>query len=131
MINYNNLKIIARNKIKKDSVSSFEEFEEFLKQWWSDKYRLPDNHPLLLEKNLEDLIIEYFVDYFRNNPQNLNEFEINNNLIEDDEDEIWFKKKMGDQYTPRNSFSSDYVPNDIDNVKKEETKGDVLIDEEF
>ena len=129
MINYNNLKTIAQYKIKRSSISNFDEFEDFLKDWWSDKYHLPNNHPLLLERDLEDLIIEYFVDFFKNNPQKLNEFEIDNNLLSEDDDEKWFKQKMGDQYSPKNAFSTDVVDEGLE--KDSNIKGEVLIDENF
>lgn len=131
MINYNNLKTIAQFKIKRSSVSSFEEFEEFLREWWSEKYHLPNNHPLLLEKNLEELIIEYFVDYFKNNPQQLNEFEVKNNLLSDDDDEKWFKQKMGNQYSPKNAFSSDLIEDEQEPEQSSKVKNEILIDEKF
>lgn len=42
--------------------SSFDDDEALLSKWWSRKYNLPTNHPLLLNRHLEDLFIEYMQD---------------------------------------------------------------------
>lgn len=33
-----------------------------LERWWSEKYKLPANHPLLLERTLPDLQREWWLD---------------------------------------------------------------------
>lgn len=122
MFSYNNLKSIARYRIKRDSVSNLEEFKDFLKQWWSEKYKLPDNHPLLLDKSFEELLVEYYVDYFRANPKELNDFEVKNNLINDSSDEEWFKQSMGEDYTPQEAFSEEFSKGQ---------KKEVIFDDDF
>lgn len=122
MFSYNNLKSIARYRIRRNSVSDLEEFKDFLKQWWSEKYKLPDNHPLLLDKTLEELIVEYYTDYYRANPQELNNFEIKNNLIDSSSDEEWFKQTMGEDYTPEHAFSEEF---------SKDSGKEVVFDDEF
>ena len=105
-----NIKRIAKHKAQRVSVS-YAELEEYLKEWWSEKYNLPDNHPLLLQKTLEELIIEYWTDVFKKHPEELRKFE--NEINEkskphvSDEDEEWFKKVMKDDY------NQDALKNDI------------------
>jgi len=94
-ISFQNLKRIAYNKVKKDP-ATLEELEEFLKDWWSDKFNLPDNHPLLLEKTFEELLIMYFKDTFRNEDgEETKDYEIREGIRKSDED--WFRKQMGEE----------------------------------
>jgi len=37
-------------------------------RWWTKKYRLPSNHSLYLDSVLEDLLVEFFEDYYIDNP---------------------------------------------------------------
>lgn len=125
MFSYNNLKKIAQYKINRNSVSSLQEFEDFLLQWWSDKYKLPTNHPLLLDRYIEELLIEYYTDYFRSNPKELNDFERENGIVVNNDDEEWFKKAMGKDYTTEQAFSNDYISQPLVN------KGEVIFEDDF
>ena len=125
MFSYNNLKKIAQYKINRNSVSSLQEFEDFLLQLWSDKYKLPTNHPLLLDRYIEELLIEYYTDYFRSNPKELNDFERENGIVVNNDDEEWFKKAMGKDYTTEQAFSNDYISQPLTN------KGEVIFEDDF
>lgn len=48
--------------IKNIAKNNLEDNTHLLKRWWSNKYNLPTNHPLLLEKYEEELMIEYYED---------------------------------------------------------------------
>lgn len=41
---------------------------ESLERWWSRKYRLPSNHELFQTRTIFDLLVEWELDYFENNP---------------------------------------------------------------
>lgn len=42
--------------------ASLDNDEELIVKWWVKKYNLPPNHPLLLNRHIEDLFIEMFQD---------------------------------------------------------------------
>lgn len=54
---------IAINKINDD--------KDWLILWWVNKFKLPNNHPLLLSKTWEELYIDYLTDFYSNNPEEL------------------------------------------------------------
>ena len=93
MINIQILKEIARNRVRLD-VKTENDLIEFLKVWWSNKYTLPDNHPLFLSKTLEEHVIDYYIDKFVSNPESMNE--VSQREIEQDEEKL--KEVMGDEY---------------------------------
>lgn len=103
-----NLKRIARYKVTINSANGEDEMAEFLMDWWSEKYNLPNNHPLLLQKTLEELVVEYYVDVFKKNPDELSKFEKDLGVAKEDEDEKWFKKMMGEQYTSEPAYSEGF-----------------------
>lgn len=39
-----------------------------LSQWWVKKYRLPSNHNLFLDRTVEDLLTEFWMDIYIENP---------------------------------------------------------------
>lgn len=41
---------------------------EVLAAWWTKKYNLPSNHDLFQERTLFDLMVEFQLDFFENNP---------------------------------------------------------------
>jgi hypothetical protein len=41
---------------------------EILAKWWTKKYNLPWNHDLFQDRTLFDLMVEFQLDYFENNP---------------------------------------------------------------
>lgn len=98
------LKSLAYRRAKRTTIT-LDELEDHLKMWWSDKYKLPDNHPLLLEKTLEELLVEYYTDVFRSSPEESKQFERQLGLSTDEpSDEEWFKKTMGNDYTPETAI---------------------------
>lgn len=110
-MNFVNLKRIARSKVRCEQVQ-FDELEDFLKDWWSQKYTLPNNHPLLLEKTLEELLIEYYVDLFSKFPEELHKFECEIKEVKAEspvaEDEDWFQRNMGQDYTVNQAHSTKF-----------------------
>jgi hypothetical protein len=104
----NSLKKIARDRLVGE-VKTFQEFMSHLKIWWSEKYKLPMNHELLLQLSTEELIIQYFTDLFRRDPKELEKFE--SDQLGDDSiknDEAWFKRSMKEEYTEEEAFSSGF-----------------------
>jgi hypothetical protein len=43
-----------------------------LERWWSTKYKLPSNHKLFQERSFFEHLVEYFEDYYTNNPVEAN-----------------------------------------------------------
>lgn len=97
----NLLKQIAYEKATKKTIDSYEEMVEYLKHYWSSKYNLPDNHPLLLSKTFDEVLLEYYIDIFKSDDEFLKKYEMELNgqqAVAEDED--WFKSEMGNDYTP-------------------------------
>lgn len=99
-----NIKRIAFYRAKRENIP-YDELEDFIKDWWSDKFNLPNNHPLLLQKTLEELMIEYYTDVFKKIPEEARKFELEDLgqvklslSSEEQDDEEWFKKMLGDDY---------------------------------
>ena len=87
------LKAIALNKYK-TPVQSEEDLIDFLKMWWSNKYNLPDNHPLFLDKTVEEHVIDYYMDRFYKNPD-----EANAKTVEElAEEDAKLKAEYGDDF---------------------------------
>lgn len=114
-----NLKRIAFYKIKRTAIP-FDELTDFIRDWWSKKYTLPNNHPLLLDKTLEELLIEYYEDYYINNEDELTTLakELGENSpianIDLDATEEWFKRVMKNQYSPNLHGNEDAKDNVVD-----------------
>jgi len=97
------IKKIAHHKVTRKKADSYDEMCDFLMDWWSTKYNLPINHPLLLSRNFDELLLEYYVDLFKNDEEFLRAFELElqgKKINEDDEE--WFKEQMGDDYIAPN-----------------------------
>lgn len=97
------LKMIAKNRVQKE-IQTVDDLVYFLSIWWSEKYKLPCNHQLFLEKTIEELVIDYYIDKFISDPQSMNEEE----KVQDDED--WYKEQMGEEYKEQYDYLLD--PND-------------------
>lgn len=95
------IKKIAYQRVTrtKDEIP-LDEMEAYIKEWWSVKYNLPKNHPLLLELTFEELLVEYFVDTFRRDEDELKKFQLELEGKHIDSDEEWLMKEMGDDYKP-------------------------------
>lgn len=83
------LKELTRFSLKKE-IQNEEDLIEVLKNWWVKRFNLPDNHPLFLDKTLEELVIDYYKDRFLNNPA-----ELTAQTAEEVEEE---DKKMKEEY---------------------------------
>ena len=92
-INLDVLREIAKTQVK-NKVETEEDLTIFLKIWWSQKYNLPDNHPLLMDRTLEELVIDYYKNEFMENPEKINEM----TLAEQEAYEEKLKEEMGDAY---------------------------------
>lgn len=106
-ISLNKIKRIARNQVRKSKNLTVADFEVLAKRWWSEKYNLPINHPLLLELTLEELFLEYWIDVFSKDPKELEKFENELNLLAEDSDLAWFKEMLGDQFKEEEDFSTE------------------------
>jgi len=87
------LRDIALRRFKKP-VQTEEDLINFIKLWWTNKYNLPDNHSLFLDRTLEEHVIDYYLDKFSKNPdeaalQTKEELEA---------DEAKLKAEMGEDY---------------------------------
>ncbi len=45
------------------------DLQTFLRRWWVEKYKLPWTHECAQESTLEDLLVEYYEDYFHKHPE--------------------------------------------------------------
>ena len=137
-----NLKLIAYERVARTEVP-YEDLEDMLKIWWSNKYNLPKNHPLLLDCTLEELLIDYFTDLFSKDKKEMESFQSEIYKISADilpavsggkglSDEEWFKKVMGDEYTPEEAHSLAYG-SDLKNIENQEnsSKSEGKKDDEF
>ena len=117
-MNFEGIKKIAYYKATAKEVNN-SEIDDFLKTWWSDKYNRPTNDPLLLDRTTEELLLEYYYDTFKNNKDERLLFEKQSKVETEDDDEKWFKKMMGDQYTKDNAYSGE-MKEKINKSKKNE-----------
>ncbi len=97
-MDYNRIKKLAYDIVQPKSFR-YEEMEQFLIRWWSNKFNLPTNHPLLLDRTFEELLLDYHVDTFIKNPESLKSFadEIKESLGEvgdDDEEDAWMTSRI-------------------------------------
>jgi len=63
---FNPIKKIAIHRVKNSG-------NDYLIQWWVDRYSLPRNHELLLNLTWEELYLEYITDFYSKNPNVLKE----------------------------------------------------------
>lgn len=91
--------------IKDKTVKTLGDLRLFLVRWWCNYYKKPYRSCETLKDldnyTLEELIIEYFDVFFRNNPKELEKFlsgETKQVVEEAEEDEDWLKKQMGQEY---------------------------------
>ncbi len=93
-----NIKEIAYSQFAHKTLNNSEDLIIFLKNWWVQKYNLPANHQLLLNQTIEELLIEYYFDVFKNDKDELAKYEKERHggvMIEDEE---WFKQELGEEY---------------------------------
>lgn len=99
------LKRIAYNNVKKFSQEKQEisDFEIYVCRWWRKKYNIPDTDKRFLNKELDDIIIEYFEDQFFEDPKLVSAYESGFNSSDEMEEER-LKEIMGDDYTEEISY---------------------------
>ena len=127
-IDFNKLREIAKNRMTMEP-STYDELIEWLKIWWSSTYNLPDNHPLFLDKTIEEHMIDFYIKKFQNDPKELEKKTDDELKSEQDEYEEWLKKEMGDAYTDKDSYLID--PKFESNKKQEILEQFPDIKEEF
>lgn len=104
-----NLKRIAASNLTK--AESLDDVVEYFKILWCKRYNRPFKDPLLKEYTAYELILEVLTCDFLENPKSLNDFIRKDNgeidaIMEDDES--WFKTKMGDGYTTEEYHTEEY-----------------------
>jgi hypothetical protein len=52
------------NRLKEVARSNWESGMTGIKRWWVNKYKLPPNHPLFLERSLSEWTLEMYEDLF-------------------------------------------------------------------
>jgi len=105
------LKEIAKEQYQK-TVSNELELIDFLGVWFSQKFKLPDNHPLFLDRTLEEWMVEYYKDQLANGREELVSEEENR-----DEWENYLKKEMGDDYREEDDYLTQPSPEDLRRAK--------------
>jgi hypothetical protein len=89
-------KLASRNvKTKLDTV---EDVQNYLERWYRKKYNLADTDPRFLNQYMETIAVEFFEDYFENNPKELEAFTRGFESVQKMED-AEAREIMGDQYT--------------------------------
>lgn len=95
------------NPLQKIAVKRFsDESSYYLIQWWTETYKLPSNHPLLLELTWEELYLSYISDYYARNPE---ELEIDKKELGMDEEPTW-KGETSEEYERRIKEKLSKVP---------------------
>ena len=125
--------------LRKIATLSLDQDEGMLVRWWCEKYKLPPNHPLLLGRYTEDLMVEALQD------QHIRDQQDKKDKKEESQDEGWekdlssehdekIKKKLASiKNAPQNTLEKwqkkakliegeENITNDIDELE---------IDEEF
>lgn len=118
------LKDIALARYK-TPIQSEEDLISFLGMWWSNKYNLPDNHPLFLEKTLEEHVIDYYMDRFYKNPEEASA----PTLEELKAEEEALKVEMGDEY--REEYDYFMPPTEEEQAKGSGETSISKLEEEF
>lgn len=65
-----------------------------LRRWWTDKYKLPSTHEAFQNATIEDLLVEYYEDYFDANPSEARK-------EQSDEDGEFYFTNTGDPYVDK------------------------------
>jgi hypothetical protein len=93
MIDLDVLEKIAKERISR-AIKTEDDLIDMLRVWWSNKFKLPDNHPLFLSKTLEEHTIDYFTDKLLNNPPDTSK--ASKEQLEADDQRM--KEEMGDEF---------------------------------
>jgi hypothetical protein len=96
------LRDLALRQYKKRVVTE-EDLLNFLQLWWSNKYNLPSNHPLFLDRTMEEHIIDYYLDDFKKDPESTKI----QTLEELEADEAELKKELGEDFSEEYDY---YLP---------------------
>jgi len=116
------LKAIAKAKVEK-KVQTEDDMREFIKIWWARQYNLPDNHPLFLNRTLEEHIIDFFVNDYMDDPEKLSEM-----TLEDQETyEEQLKREMGSDYKEKYDY---LIPPDSTQEEEKRIESQVVDEDE-
>ena len=112
MVNISVLKKIAKNRTAVE-VNGEDDLVIFLRGWWSEKFNLPDNHPLFWDKTLEEHVIDFYYDRY-----------LNGGLLDQEKqeqqkiaDEQWLKEQMGEDYTEECDYFKPPTEEEIEKAK--------------
>jgi len=122
-INIPQLRKIAKETVQKEVTDEIE-LAEFLGGWFSKRYNLPDNHPLFLEKTLEELVIDYYKDQFLSGKEALVTEEEKSDEYEKELEEV-----MGDEYHTKPDYLYPPSPEELAKAIALQKKGEKV--EEF
>ncbi len=116
------------NPLQKIAIQRVEDQSDYyLIMWWTNKYKRPSNDPLLLDLTWEELYLDYLVDYYSNNPAELERVK----LEEGGKDSQW-SGGTSDEYEESIKKKLDRIPQvDISKWQKQVIKGEDEFDETF
>lgn len=119
-------KRIAFENITK-KIDTYRDFEEAVCSWWRRKYKMPDTDPRYLCKYVEDMIIEYFEDQFKDSPELLHAYGMGYDSAEEMEEER-LKEIMGEEYTSEVAYFQE--PSEVEKKTGKAIETDEKVDEE-
>jgi len=135
MINLVELKNLAKKIVNKE-VETERDLITFLNIWWSKKYGLPGNHSLFWSRTLEEHMLDFYVEKVLN--EDKTEVTEEQTLEELEEDEKWYKEKLGDEYREEYDYLLPPTPEElkkydaqIQKVKEEQKNKEDEIEEDF
>lgn len=105
-------------------IETLNDFEEAICQWWRRKYTLCDTDQRYLDKYVDDMIVEYFEDHFRDNPQELEAYKRGFESVQEMEKDS-LRKILGEDYTDEISYLQ--PPTTLQNTEYEPEE-EVLMD---
>lgn len=79
--------------LKRIAKESLDNDEELLIRWWCNKYSLPPNHPLVLERHFEDLYVEFLQDKVIEEKQ-----KTTSKLPEELENDVGWEDQIGEEH---------------------------------
>lgn len=118
-----NLKRIAASDLMR--VDSLDDLVKYIQILWCKRYNRPLKDPLLQTYTVHELLYEFCLWGFLEDPKKLDEFALKDNgttAALEHADEDWFKTQMGDGYTEAD-YTSDEGQRALAALKQ--TKGDL------
>jgi hypothetical protein len=132
MIDHKWLKELARIRVK-NKTETIDDLEVFLGIWWSRKYNMPSNHPLFLDRTIEEHLLDYYTHQLLDSPESENTTQTVQELEELDE---WYKKEMGEDFHEEYDYLVPPIEVEENNIKTknnnlEEEKQEEDFEEDF